>query len=531
LNTGDANNQIKSNRYTNFYIANYAFGDNRNNSTPSNGLKYFCNTNTNNANYDFAVVIDDNLNEDDSGIATPQGSAGAAAGNKFSLRTTPIGSDFYNGTIHSIQYYYRNATSENPGNLSGVTKTLTSNSPGCTAPMFAGGGGDGGSLSASELASLQNEYTTQKAKYDTELQTRTSKIDNGNTENLLLEVDKVIRGNSSALEEKLIGISPWLSAEVLKKILDKKDAFSATFVSKILAANPEALYSPTLQRKMQEVLTTEQVNAARTAQSNSTERSALESRLADAGTITSRNANAIVRHYLVTEPVDLKKVREWLYNKNELESHYQIVESWLQEQNTKEAEKVLNTIDTQFKLTDRQQKAYEDYKQITDLKIKAMNEGRTIADFKEVEVLELVTLADRNLGRAGEQAKGILNFFYGYQYVNPQLPLPGEEVEQRTESTLPETEVAALQSNALIQVVPNPASSEVTFKYNLEGQEMEEGALQVIDFTGRLVQRFELTQNVGEIRWTMNGLQNGVYFYSLRNKGRIITFGRLVVAK
>ncbi len=40
LNTGDANNVIRENNYTSLYIGNYAVGDNRNNSIPSNGLRF-----------------------------------------------------------------------------------------------------------------------------------------------------------------------------------------------------------------------------------------------------------------------------------------------------------------------------------------------------------------------------------------------------------------------------------------------------------------------------------------------------------
>lgn len=528
LNTGDANNVIRENSYTNLYVGNYAVGDNRNNSIPSNGLRFLCNLNNANASYDFSVVnyIDPNV----SGIATPQGSALQAAGNTFSLRSTPTGSDYRNATNYSIQYYYQNVAGENPMNTTGIVKTLTGNGSGCTS--FLTGGGEDGSLSSAELATLQNEYNVYKAQYDTGLNTRNNKLDDGNTASLLAEVDQVQRGSSDVLEDKLLGISPWLSAEVLKKILDKRDVFQENFITKILKANPEALFNATLQRTMEEVLSAAQLSDVRAAQSTPTERSALESRLADAGVNWSVRANAIIRHYLVTEPVDMKKVREWLYNKNDVQSHYQIVESWLQEQNTVQAQKALSDIGTELELTERQKAVYEDYQKLTDLKIKAMDEGRTIADFTEVEVAKLVELADRNLGRAGEQARGILNFFYGYHYVPEQLILPDEAVAQRS-SASSLNELATSKQNIIspVQVVPNPASSEATFKYNLTGQEIQDGVLQIVDINGKILQRFELQNNAGEFFWNMNGLQPGIYFYSLRNNGRIITFGRLAVVK
>lgn len=150
-NTGDANNVVRENNYTNLYIGNYAYGDNLNSIITSNGLRFLCNINTANNKYDFRVGNDYTMTASASGIATPQGSSAQAAGNVFSLLSSPVGSDYYNATVNSVQYYYQNVSGENPLNLFSVTKTLTTNGSGCTSFLTGGGGG----LSASELANLQ----------------------------------------------------------------------------------------------------------------------------------------------------------------------------------------------------------------------------------------------------------------------------------------------------------------------------------------------------------------------------------------
>jgi hypothetical protein len=55
--------------------------------------------------------------------------------------------------------------------------------------------------------------------------------------------------------------------------------------------------------------------------------------------------------------------------------------------------------------------------------------------------------------------------------------------------------------------------------------------LQVVDFTGKVLQRFVLVEPIGQVRWNVNQLPNGVYFYSLRSNGKMIGSGRLAVAK
>lgn len=345
-----------------------------------------------------------------------------------------------------------------------------------------------------------------------------------------MEIEATQREVSSDLEEKLLRISPWLSSEVLAMVLDKRSAFSSNFISKILAANPEALFNNSLQLKMENLLSADELNAAITAQSNTTERSALEGRLADAGTIMGITSNAIIHHYLVTEPVDLKEVRTWLYAKQDLESAYQIVESWLQEEKTQQANEALIAILNQFSLTEDQQFVYDDYKNLTDLKINAMNNDRTIADFNEAEVLKLAEIADRNRGRAGEQARGILNFFYDYQYVTESDPLEeGINITQRDQATEPILEHTTMV--VPVTAYPNPVSGEVTFQFNGLDIELQNAFIQIVDINGRIAKRLPINHISETITWNITSIEEGIYAYQLINKGEILFTDRLVVKK
>ena len=112
--TGSGNNNV--------FYGNLANGINRNNNVGSQqfGLKYSCNTNTNNTlqGYDFAVT--------DVGISNAQGSLLSPARNTFSLGTSILNSDFQNAG-GPINYYYRvGFTNENPIQIAGVTKFGTS---------------------------------------------------------------------------------------------------------------------------------------------------------------------------------------------------------------------------------------------------------------------------------------------------------------------------------------------------------------------------------------------------------------------
>jgi hypothetical protein len=161
-----------------------------------------------------------------------------------------------------------------------------------------------------------------------------------------------------------------------------------------------------------------------------------------------------------------------------------------------------------------------------------MEEGRTIADFNETEVEILVKIADRNHRRAGVQARGILNFFYDYNYTPEPMLLSDEIIEQR--SNIHNQTSDLLESSeeiTPISIFPNPTDGAVTFSFNLTEYDLSNGTIQVTDVNGRILKEFVLEQPEGTTQWNTNNLQPGMYLYQLRNQGNILTHGRLLISR
>jgi hypothetical protein len=242
-------------------------------------------------------------------------------------------------------------------------------------------------------------------------------------------------------------------------------------------------------------------------------------------------SNALIRNALSSETIDLSMVRTWLAAKQTLKANYALVESWLQEQQPEQALAVLNQIPSQVQLEAHQEIGYADYQAITQLKVQAIQSKRTIADFTKEEVLKLVQIADRNNGRAGVQARGILNFFYGYEYVTEQSSSTIPKEKQNTLLNLRANESLNQIDKTLISAFPNPANEVISFRYNLTDYQDERIVLQIFDESGRNVKELLLDPIVGETQWNTSQLQTGLYVYQLKTAANIISSGQFLISR
>lgn len=524
-NTGDLYNRIYNNDFDGLDVANRAYGDNVDKTNPFiYGLEYLCNTNTNNTSYDFSVVKDPMIGSTESGIKEHQGYSNYSAGNTFSLNSSPVGSDFSNKSSLKVRYYYGTGTAEYPVNVFSVTRNAASANHACSSTLSMS------SMTQMQLTVFEEEYNQNRADYDQNLSIYNEKIDDGNTEELIRILDFASDEDATEIEAKLLSISPWLSSIVIEKAIEKQEIFSRDFLFNLLRANPDALPK---EDNLRVLFSSNEIEELQNVTRNeSTERTILEGQLASEIRDMHTSANVILHHYRTAGELNFKEIITWLENKMSLVAQYQIVESWLQEGNMEEAENVLRQIPAKFSLSASEEAAYQDYRALTDLITEARKEGRTIADFNETEVAILVKIADRNHRRAGVQAKGILNFFYDYNYIPETALLSDEIVEQRSNLDNPTNEL--LESSAEtnpISIFPNPTDGVVTFSFDVTEYDLSSGVIQVIDVNGRILKEFVLEQPEGTIQWNTDNLQPGIYLYQLRNQGNILTHGRFLISR
>lgn len=523
-NTGDDYNKIYRNDYTGFLYGNRAIGDNRNNTTHT-GLEFICNTNSNNTYIDFLVSIDVSQSSSLSGIKTHQGSSNESAGNTFSLRSSPTGSDFNNGSNWGIIYWYDNGTTKQPLNTVNIAPSLTSNAHTCAselAMMMALQGG---------IGTYENIFAQHQPAYDSKMASYRSLLDGGDTDKLEEEIRSSRKNEAAQINQKLLELSPWLSVNTLQAAIENQDLFSKDELILILSNNPDALRNQLLLNNLKTVLTTEQIdNLKDQVFSQITQRTRLESEIGEHFAHMQTAVNNIIRYYLSQNEIEFTSVRRWLEEKRSVNAAYARVESWLQEQKPDEALKELNSIPKDFDLIEKQLAEYREYESLTILKVNAMKEGRTIADFTKSEVASLVEIADNEIGRAGVQAKGILNFFYGYEYEPRKFQASAEGMEK---GSLLKSDLASERESieeSPIHIFPNPTKGEITFNYDFD-RNLSEGVLQIVDLNGKVIQIFSIEQSDGKIQWDTSNLEPGIYLYRLMDQTGFIASGRFLILR
>jgi hypothetical protein len=238
-------------------------------------------------------------------------------------------------------------------------------------------------------------------------------------------------------------------------------------------------------------------------------------------------ADALFRHYLLdTVTTNLAAVRAILTQRGDLISHFGVVDAWLQENNSTEAQTALNAIPTQFTLTGEDLVEYNHFNSLKSLQIAAMLNGTSDELLVANNLSTITQIAEAGTYYAASQAKSLLNSVNGFTYT-PSVYLPEE----------PQLMVAPPQGGSLgqmepasVEAQPNPAKQHTVFRYCLpEG--MEHGRISVTDLSGREVASFEVTSDAGSIEWSNIGLKEGIYFYSLETGKSMASTKRLVLMR
>ena len=240
------------------------------------------------------------------GASRSHGSSSEAAGNTFS------GSQyhFYNDGDNITNYYYYGNRTQTPNDskLYRVTKILTSNSNSCASHY----GNTPVTKTESELTTLENDYLTSLAAYNEMEQFYSNRIDGGNTQAEVADINTATADDAMRLRSQLLGHSPYLSQEVLTTAAQRDDVFSSSVLFEILSANPDELKKDTLinylenkDNPMPEYMT----ELLREIANGTTARTALESQMAKTEREYLLAAGDIIRSNLNSEESDNEELR------------------------------------------------------------------------------------------------------------------------------------------------------------------------------------------------------------------------------
>lgn len=525
--------KVYRNQFENLYCGNLAWGRNILMKSSNNyiGLEYGCNTNTGNT-FDFYVLGDEGVF---SGLQSSQGSSLAAARNTFSTN----GYHFYNSGDHRITYYYYNVAGfedEKPlsYNVDKVQIDSTNLTDDC--PSNFGNGVDPVSLVLTPAEKYQREqdyyeaytaYNGLKAVYD-------SRIDGGNTNNMLYDIASATPSDMWALRTQLLGASPYLSREVLTDASDRDDVFTESVLFEILLSNPDELKKDSLMyhlRNKTNPLPQYMMNILDQVANGTTARTVMQNRMAAYRGEYTRAAGDIIRSLVNDTVLDITELRGWLANMKDFYADRDIIATYVDEGDFTNALTLANMLPSLYGLTGNDLVEHNDYVELLELYRDLYNDDRNIMQLDSTERAQVERIAVQSSGYPQAMAQAIL---YGTNWESyaenpfdcPTLTLP--QGGQRGGYAFTQEDLGrALGLN--VSVKPNPATTWAAVDYSLPAK-LSKATITVSNALGVTVMSTELNGNQGQKVLDLRGLADGVYLYTIRS-GEYVQTGKLVIAK
>lgn len=160
-----------------------------------------------------------------------------------------------------------------------------------------------------------------------------------------------------------------------------------------------------------------------------------------------------------------------------------------------------------------------------NLQINLEQQQRTIPDLDSLEVANLLYIAENSNGTAGIQAKGILEYAYGYHFYNCI-----ESDESGLKSGKPFNPASLKKLSGIeITVVPNPARDWAAFNYTLP-ENATRGVIVINDVSGKEIASMPVSGKQGQRIWDTRTVKPGVYFFTLNAAG-FSKHGKMVISK
>lgn len=525
--------KVYRNQFENLYCGNLAWGRNILMKSSNNyiGLEYGCNTNTGNT-FDFYVLDDEGVF---SGLQSTQGSSLAAARNTFSDN----GYHFYNGGDHRITYYYYNVAGfedEKPLSYNEDKVQIDSTNLTDNCPSNFGNGVDPVSLVLTPAEKYQREqdyyeaytaYNGLKAVYD-------SRIDGGNTNNMLYDIASATPSDMWALRAQLLGASPYLSGEVLTDVSDRDDVFTESVLFEILLSNPDELKKDSLMyhlRNKTNPLPQYMINILDQVANGATARTVMQNRMAAYRGEYTRAAGDIIRSLVNDTILDISELRGWLANMKDIYADRDIIATYVDEGDFTNALILANMLPSLYGLTGNDLVEHNDYVELLELYRDLHNDDRNIMQLDSAERVQVERIAVQSSGYPQAMAQAVL---YGTNWESyaenpfdcPTLTLP--QGGQRGGHTFTQEDLGrALGLN--VSVKPNPATTWAAVDYTLPAK-LSKATMTVSNALGVTVMSTELNGNQGQKVLDLRGLADGVYLYTIKC-GEYVQTGKLVIAK
>ena len=507
---------IYLNEFYNLTAANQAEYNNRLvESDDHDGVTYLCNSNSGNT-HDFYIT-----NTYHARINGHVGSLAIASGNTLSNTSINLRND---GT-QDIRYYYWAADPAqvlpNISQSDYVIPIAASNPNECLSNYGNGGGGIGIDpkliLTDDEKQEVELEFYESYQDYESVSNLLEQLKDGGSTETTSLTIATAQPDDTWELRSNLLGMSPYLSKEVLMEAADRTDVLPESVLFEILSANPDELRKADLMEYLENKehpLPDYMIAILRQMSNGSSAKTALLSQKAVHYRAKAKAAQKMIRSIKNEEELDVVALRNWLGNMENYEADKQIVATYLYVEDYTNADVLLDLIPDLYDLQGEKLDEYNDYVDLLNLQTGLKQQNRNIFMLTEAEKSQLINLAENSAGDALNGARSILSFVYGNEYCDCITPIEGGGNKSSANLYYYTDEDIAKAMGFDLQVKPNPARVYSSVDYKLPIG-IEHAELQLINTEGKIVLTERVSCTQGQNTIDVSQFKAGAYIIRL----------------
>ncbi|MDP1623329.1 MAG: T9SS type A sorting domain-containing protein [Bacteroidales bacterium] len=514
--SGTNDNEVYNNSFHNLHYATQAQRCNRYSYPYNGGLCYRCNDFFENEN-DIFVISDAPPGARDQGISLSQGNKTHAAKNTFTGGNNE-GYDIYN-PFDVIQYFqdqHSNGYNITPYPIVGVTNKFVELSwynkyADCPSHF----------KTLIDIPELTAELAEADINADSVQTILMGLIDGGSTEELISEVQTSTPPEAFEIRNDLMAQSPYLSDSVMQAAIAKEDVLPNVMIRDILVENPQSAKSDALiealdQRfipmpdsMMAQIMEGEGIFGAKEEQEqelikwNSKYAVAMKNliRLYDQDTTGTYGTDSLI---------------SMINHDGSLQTRYDLVSLYYSKCAFETGNYILNTIPSEFTLSDNQELTHELYVALFPYLYQVVSDSNGLWSLDSTQISVLNTLALNDNSLPGAYARNLLIKKGLLQYEEPILLVSSlkESKKWRSGSDNPSL---GNDKDFWLKVYPNPANYYFIVEYRSIKQ-INPGyklSITVTDIKGREFFNFPLNKNFDRFVIPTEKLNAGAYIIGL----------------
>ncbi len=489
--------------------------------TQQNGIGIYCNTNSNNY-ADFYSKAQQFIEA---------GSFDLPAGNTFSQNSNNV---WHLYQLSCDYFYNQNDPEQIPTHVTGTNIIPTNTENTCASHL---NGDDTRVLSAQQQAILEQAYADRYLVY-TQTQTLYNDLqDGGNTNQELMSIESAQAADMWALREQLLGHSPHLSLNVLKKTIDRKDILPPTAIFDILKANPDELKTDTLFNYIKaqgNILPDYMLAILRNVANGVTYKTALIKQMRQAKGDYTRICRRIINSIIADEMGTEAQLRAWLDNMHSIAADRQIVASFMREGNYTDALALANMLPDLYNMNANVYQAHQAYIELLEKYKDIALSGRSLFELTAEEKGWFEQHAQDYEGTiSGDMAQSTLRGVYGDKEIGYYPNCPTPEAYQPMGAIFTNninTEKVAEFYGLELQTDPNPATDWVNFTCKLP-EHIAQATLSIRNASGQIVKQIYINQVEQQVLWDCRAIPAGTYLCSIKCNDDLIITKKLVISK